>query len=259
MLGEGAIFGHVCKVLKEFLSRGVFCHFETELLEVVLQETFYQFVLLSDFLHEVLENLMGRCSRLRGIHHGKQCFLLPELHQEVSPLRFVAEISICDLLSEEFPVVDAIDSFPQSSLLGLLFFPNLFYLKDILQKGGNAIVGMQSFEILILFVLMPDIIPPSIVLHVLLFETVPEGFTILLFYFIGLFFFFVVEFIHIVLKSVLALMLIEQSPSGVGDEVISDSVHLAVRCQGAVLFEHLQKLDLVDLGLGSFLNIACFF
>jgi hypothetical protein len=43
----------------EFLASCFLCHLETYLLEVMFDRSFDEFMLLSDFVHEVLEDFMG--------------------------------------------------------------------------------------------------------------------------------------------------------------------------------------------------------
>lgn len=63
----------------ELFAGGFLCHLEANLLEVVLDRSFDEFMLLPDFVHEVFEDLMRRGAWLAGIGHVQQSLIISEL------------------------------------------------------------------------------------------------------------------------------------------------------------------------------------
>jgi hypothetical protein len=68
--------------------------------------------------------------------------------------------------------------------------------------------------------------------------------------------FFLGQLVHIGLEGVFSFMLLEQTPSWVGHEIIGHFMHLAFRGQILIFLKHLQELGAVDFGLGLFLLVT---
>jgi len=58
------ILGDQLRPTPELLRSRLFCHLEAHLLELVLDEPLYHLVLLAQLTHEMLEQLVSRCTRL---------------------------------------------------------------------------------------------------------------------------------------------------------------------------------------------------
>lgn len=59
----------------------------------MLDESLDQFVLLAELLHEVLEELMGRCAWLSWIKHIQYSGICSVIHQEIFPLGLMVHFS----------------------------------------------------------------------------------------------------------------------------------------------------------------------
>lgn len=67
-------------------------HLKAHLLELVLDEPLYHLVLLAELSHEMLEQLVTRCTWLGWVHHVQQSDISPILYQKIFPFCLVRQL-----------------------------------------------------------------------------------------------------------------------------------------------------------------------
>ena len=134
-----------------------------------------------------------------------------------------------------------------------MFFLSIEY---IINKGADSVIWMKCLCNLIIFILDTNIVPFCIIFHIVSLQQLAKGLTIGLLCSLRLLLLFLRQFIHIILKSILTLMLLKQPPPRIRHEIIGYPMHLALRSQCLVLFQHLEETYTVDLSLSPFLLIT---
>jgi len=74
----------------------------------------------------------------------------------------------------------------------LFFFLFLLGIEDVFKEGADTIVGVQCFEVFIILVLNPDVVPFTVILDLVFLELISELLAIFSFLSVYLFFFFLV-------------------------------------------------------------------
>lgn len=130
----------------------------------------------------------------------------------------------------------------------------LLDFKDVLCESVDPI---QFVELLIAVVLPEfifEIFPFHIIRYIVFDQELSKILDISLFSNPSLFFLFVVQFVHVVLESVLFVVTFKYSPSRICDEIILNLVHFAIGCEIFVLSQHFYKLNPIGLSLGLLLQ-----
>ena len=72
-------------------------------------------------------------------------------------------------------------------------------------------------------------------------------------------FLFAPKFINVILKSILLVDFIQDSPTWVSQKIICDFMHFWIRVKKLGLFEHFKELDFINLSFGFFLHFIQLF
>ena len=130
---------------------------------------------------------------------------------------------------------------------------------NILAEDTNSIIGIQIFITLIIPKFRSKLVPFHIIFYALFFHQKSQIILVDLSIFILLFFFFHPKTIEKILESILFVYFIQDSPSWICHKIICYFMHFCIRYQEFCLFQHFDKLNLIDFSFGLFLHLVEFF
>lgn len=109
-------------------------------LEVLLYQLFKLFVVLTNPLHQFLEELVSTRPILVGVHHLDQGLLLFVVANELNPFAFMVDLTYSHLLQKQLSIVLSILTLSNLFVAMLLFLPPLLLFQDVLGKFEKPVV-----------------------------------------------------------------------------------------------------------------------